>query len=70
MKENADRLGLTGWVRNNEDGSVEAVVEGEVEDIKELVKWALTGPPAAVVRKLCVEWSQFRGEFDSFRIIK
>lgn len=70
MKENADKLGLKGWVRNNPDGSVEAIVEGEIDKIKELVKWALTGPPLAIVEKLCVEWMSYKGEFESFRIIK
>uniref|UniRef100_A0A7C1IDJ1 Acylphosphatase n=1 Tax=Fervidicoccus fontis TaxID=683846 RepID=A0A7C1IDJ1_9CREN len=70
MKENADKLGLKGWVKNNPDGSVEAIVEGNIEKIKELVKWALTGPPLAHVEKLCVKWMSYKGEFDSFQIIK
>lgn len=70
MKENADRLNLKGWVKNNPDGTVEAIVEGEKEDIKELIKWALTGPPLASVKRICVEWMEYKDEFKSFQIIK
>lgn len=68
MRDNANRLGLAGWVRNNEDGSVEAVIEGDREKVKELIKWALTGPPLAEVKRVVVEWEEYRGEFDDFRI--
>jgi len=70
MKERADALGVAGWVRNNPDGSVEAVLEGDIESVKELIKWALTGPPAAVVKRVCVEWEDYRGDFEGFRIVK
>ncbi|MEV7615592.1 acylphosphatase [Streptomyces sp. NPDC089799] len=41
--------GVTGWVRNLPDGTVEAVFEGEREAVDRLVRWAHTGPPAARV---------------------
>jgi acylphosphatase len=50
----ARRLGLLGWVRNNEDGSVEGVVEGPPERVDELMVWCRTGPPAARVDDLSV----------------
>ena len=41
--------GLTGWVRNRRDGSVEAVLQGEAENVEAVLAWAHRGPPAARV---------------------
>jgi acylphosphatase len=49
MREQALALGLTGWVRNRRDGSVEALVRGSEANIALLVAWAHRGPPAAQV---------------------
>lgn len=49
MRQEAMRLGVTGWVRNRRDGSVEALVQGESSLVTELVKWCHRGPPAAQV---------------------
>ena len=46
MRE-ARRLGITGWVRNRPDGTVEVVAEGEEDAIKALSSWANHGPSAA-----------------------
>ncbi len=48
-KKKADQLGLTGWVRNCEDGSVEVHAEGPMEKLRELEEWCRRGPTAAVV---------------------
>lgn len=48
-KEQADRLGVFGWVRNLPDGDVEALLEGAPEQVEALVRWCHTGPPAARV---------------------
>lgn len=45
----ADRLGVRGWVRNTPDGVVEAVMEGDRDDVGELISWCRDGPPRAVV---------------------
>lgn len=55
LYEAALRLGLSGWVRNRADGSVEAVVHGPPKDVERLAQWATRGPPAARVQ--CVERS-------------
>jgi len=60
--------GLTGWVRNLDDGRVEAVVEGPREKIEELIAWARQGPAAARVSDVDVTWEPATGEFPSFGI--
>lgn len=48
-------LGLSGWVRNRRNGSVEACVHGEVAAIEAIILWARRGPPAALVRNVTIE---------------
>ena len=64
----AKRFGLTGWVRNLDDGRVEAVAEGPREKIEELVRWAWQGPPAARVSDVAVAWEPATGEFSGFDV--
>ena len=51
----ADKLRITGWVRNCADGSVEAHLEGEAGDVEELIDLMREGPPGARVDKVEVE---------------
>jgi acylphosphatase len=64
----AKRLGLTGWVKNRPDGSVEMCVEGEEESLKEMIAWAHRGPTAARVERVDVRWRGYIGEYADFRI--
>lgn len=64
----ARRLGLTGWVRNLSDGSVEVVAEGEDDQLKEFIQWAQRGPSAARVDRVDTRWRGYSGEFTDFRI--
>lgn len=41
--------GVSGWVRNRSDGTVEAVFEGPIEDVARCVSWCRMGPPRAEV---------------------
>ena len=50
FEQQARALGLSGWVRNRRDGSVEALVRGDEEALRKIVDWARRGPPAARVR--------------------
>ena len=52
MQTEAARLGLTGWVRNRRDGSVEALLQGDDAAVAALTEWARRGPPGAHVAEL------------------
>lgn len=64
MVMEAERLGVTGWVRNCRDGSVEAVITGRDEAVAHLIAWARRGPRGAHVDHVEVEIAE--GEFSSF----
>ena len=55
MRREAEAHGVTGWVRNRADGSVEAVVQGEPAAVEAMLRWARRGPDAAQVDTLEVE---------------
>jgi acylphosphatase len=61
-------LGVTGWVRNLPDGSVEGVFEGDEAAVNALVEWCRSGPPAARVDRLDLREGVYRSEFDSFLV--
>ena len=60
---------LTGWVRNMPDGRVEAVLEGEESDVRDMVDWCRSGPPHATVESVDVEWQPSLSDFSGFRIL-
>jgi acylphosphatase len=61
-RDRAASLGLGGWVRNNPDGTVEAVFEGEDERVESILEWCRRGPALAQVEDVEVSWEQPRGE--------
>ena len=67
-RREAAGLGLTGWVRNRHDGSVEIVAEGDEDDLKKLVRWGRQGPPDARVDDVQASWLDYRGQFDVFTV--
>jgi acylphosphatase len=64
----ARRLGVTGWVQNRRDGRVEAVFEGEREEIGKMVEFCRRGPSGARVTDVEVRWEASTGEFDGLNI--
>jgi len=54
-KEQAEQLGIHGWVRNCPDGSVEAHLEGEEDEVRQLIERLGDGPPSAEVSEVDVE---------------
>lgn len=67
--ERAAALGLTGWVRNKPDRTVEVVVEGSRGGVEKLVAWCRQGPPVAEVSDVNVVWENYTGEFKKFKIV-
>jgi acylphosphatase len=67
-QEQARRRGIAGWVRNLDDGRVEAVAQGPKDQVAELVAWCRKGPPAAKVDKVEVSWEEVGDEFRSFEV--
>ena len=68
MRIRAEQLGVTGWVRNRLDGSVEAMVQGSPHAVEAMIEWARRGPPAARVTKVEVE--EGSGEFFGFEVAR
>jgi acylphosphatase len=66
MRQEAESLGLTGWVRNRADGCVEALVQGAPEAVEALAAWAHRGPPSARVD--AVEASAAEGDYSTFEV--
>lgn len=64
LRYEAEMRGLTGWVRNRREGTVEAVVAGDPAEVDEVVAWARRGPPSAHVTSL--EVHEVEGTFDAF----
>jgi acylphosphatase len=64
MRSEAERIGVTGWVRNAPDGSVEAVVQGPDTAVDALIAWARIGPPQARVERMIVTDAQ--GDYSRF----
>ena len=62
----AEKLGLSGWVRNLIDGRVEAVFEGDKEAVEKMVEWCRKGPESARVTGLEVVAEDPLGEFKGF----
>ena len=67
-KKAADRLGVFGWVRNQLDGTVEAVFEADRDRVDAIIVWCREGPPIADVSDVIVNWEEYTGEFDGFNI--
>ncbi|MCK8497219.1 acylphosphatase [Myxococcus fulvus] len=62
----ATRLGLSGWVRNRSEGSVEAVAEGEPEMLEEFIRWCHRGPEQARVTGVERTDGEATGEYRHF----
>ena len=63
----AVRSGVCGWIRNLFDGRVEAVFEGEKENVERLIEFCRKGPPGARVTGVEVSWEDYKGELERFR---
>jgi acylphosphatase len=68
-KENADKLGVTGWVKNHDDGNVEIMAKGSQEAIDAFIQWCKTGSKKAQVTNVIVTPLHI-DDFDSFEIVR
>ena len=67
-RRKAMELNLKGWVKNLEDGRIEAVIEGEDSDIKKMVEFLQKGPLGAKVTKFDIKEEKYKNEFKFFEI--
>ncbi|HUD04788.1 MAG TPA: acylphosphatase [Patescibacteria group bacterium] len=68
VKSNARRLKLTGWVKNTDDGRVEALVQGPKEKIEKLIKLCEKGPFLSQVNSVQVQWEKEVERFGDFGV--
>lgn len=64
----AQRIGVSGWVRNKRDGSVEAVFEGDRDMVDKALEWCREGSPMSSVDRVEVDWEEYTGEFPDFNV--
>lgn len=67
-RQQAERHRVSGWVTNRADGAVEAVFEGQLDDVEALVTWVRSGPPRARVDRVEVEVAEPQGD-RRFRVV-
>jgi acylphosphatase len=67
-KEKAKELGIFGWIKNLRGGMVEAVFEGEKENVEKILQWARKGTFAADVQDMKINIENYTGEFSGFEI--
>jgi acylphosphatase len=66
MRQEAEQLGVTGWVRNRFDGSVEARVQGTPHAVEAMIEWCKRGPERAEVTRVEIAEAGGNEHFDSF----
>jgi len=64
----ANQFGLTGYVKNLPDGTVEIVAEGETPNVNQFLDWVKHGPPAAQVKQVDIHYGEANGSFSQFTI--
>jgi acylphosphatase len=67
-KKRADELGVYGWIRNLQNGTVEAVFEGERANIEALIEWCRKNQPHATVDDVKTEWKKCEKGFNGFKV--
>jgi len=67
-RDAAREKGVEGWVKNLDDGRVEAVFEGEEDAVEAMVRWCHKGSRRAEVEDVEVDWEEPTDEFDGFEV--
>lgn len=68
-REQARLTGVSGWVRNLDDGRVEAVFEGPRPAVQRLISWCYAGPTRASIERVEVIWERPTGKEQGFTIV-
>ena len=68
-RKNADKIGITGWVKNLPDGRVEALFQGPEQKVNELIDRCKEGPISAYVKEIDVNKAEDAKDHDSFEVI-
>lgn len=68
-RQQANNLGITGWVKNLPDGKVQIVAEGEKSKLFQLIEAVKSGPERSNVKDCKIEWTDFKDEFTDFKIV-
>ena len=68
MQQVATKNFVVGWVRNLPDGNVEALLEGNKEDVNQVVQWSKIGPENARVDEVKMDYGQYTGKYKDFII--
>lgn len=68
-KKVADRLRLRGWVKNNQDGTVDVVAEGDNKPVDKFIAWCRKGPIGSKVENVEVKEEKYKKEFKDFSIV-
>jgi len=69
LKVMAIKNNVTGWVRNLEDGRVEALLDGNIDDVNAVVVWAHDGPANSRVDYVDIKNEDFKDEFTAFDVL-
>lgn len=67
-RREAERLGLVGWVRNLRDGTVEAIVSGESDQVENMITWLHQGSPRSAVTRVITSEPDQDQSFSDFSI--
>lgn len=67
-QEMAVNLGVKGWVKNRQDGSVEAVFEGAKDNVDQVIQWCRQGPSQARVTRVHQILEDYKGESEGFYV--
>ncbi len=68
MYQIASNCDVVGWAKNQADGKVEAVLEGNKENVEKVIEWSRHGPSGASVENVEVAREEYTGEFKDFSI--
>jgi len=69
VKDNADNLGIKGFVRNMDDGRMEIFIEGDIDSVQKMMPICRRGPEHSLIRKIEEKDERFQG-FSEFKVLK